>query len=203
MRTRTRFVTSVASIAGAALLFTSPSVQAINNFDWKPSLTGAQQWRVDGNWVQPNFPNSGTHGAIVSPSSDLTLNIGLPGADVAVALLTLDATSASTDINISSSGARLVFRNDEDNTSIEPQPESPDVDPILQIEGVNHGRVYVTSTGAAGSTNTISAPVRLNNNGFLEGVDFFGNQSVTITGNVDIVGATAEDVGSPRRHLPT
>ena len=77
------------------------------------------------------------------------------------------------------------------------------MDDILSYEGVNHGRVYVTSNGAAGSTNSITAPVRLANNGFLEGVDFFGTNSITLAGAIDIAGAADTDLGSIRSYLPT
>ncbi len=178
----------------------SSRAAALDNFDWKPGLTGAQDWQVDGNWVQPGFPNSGAIGATVAVGSDLTLNVG--DTDVALAALTLDATNAATDVNLVSSVGRLVLQNDDNNVGVDPAPGNPDVEDILSYEGVNRGRVFVTSNGVAGSTNTISAPVRLANNGFLEGVDFLGSNSITLSGPIDVAGAADTDAGSLRSYLP-
>jgi hypothetical protein len=161
--TRNFWVFVTAIVFGCA----ASSALALDDFQWKPALTGAQQWQVDGNWVQPDFPNAGTATATISVASDLTLDVG--ATNVAVVALTLDGTNAGTDIDVVSTGGKLVFQNDADNVGVDPAPGNPDVEDILMPESdVNHGRVYVTSNGAAGSTNTISAPISLANNGFLE-----------------------------------
>ncbi|MGE3242151.1 MAG: beta strand repeat-containing protein [Pirellulales bacterium] len=182
----------------ASLLATHAS--AIDYFDWKSGLVGNQVWQQDGNWVQPSYPNSGSRGARIAVAADLNLDVG--ATNVAVAELLLDGTAAGVDINIVGSGGKLVFQNDDNNVGIDPAPSAPDVEDILQSEGVNHGRVYVTSSGVAGSTNTISAPVQFSNNGFLEGVDVFGTKSLTISGPVTIVGASANDSLQIRSYLP-
>src|SRR5262249_33657574 len=108
----------------------------------------------------------------------------------------------ATHINLVGSGGHLVLQNDDNNTSIDPQPGNPDVDDILDHEGVNHGRVPIFSNGIPGSANTISAPIRFANNGFLEGVDVQGNQSLTLAGNIDVAGATATEFANLRSFLP-
>ena len=194
-----KHLSAVTAVIVVAIM--APFAVAIDDITWTSALTGSQQWQVDGNWAPATFPNSGDDNAIIAVSSDLTLDVG--PADVAVVALTLDGTNAGTDIDVTSSGGRLLLQNDDNNTSTDPEPGNPDVDDILVLEGVNHGRVYVTTSGVAGSTNTISAPIRLSNNGFLEGVDFFGTQSITLSGAMDIVGAAANDSGSLRSYLPT
>ena len=199
MRMKSGKILSAFAVTVVTVLLTEPAT-AIDEFQWNSALTGSQIWQNNGNWSLADFPNAGDQGAVIAVDSDLTVDVGI--TDVAVALLTLNGTTGGTDIDISSSGGRLLFQNDDDNIGVNPAPANPDVEEILQYEGVNHGRVYVTSNGAAGASNTISAPIRLANNGFLEGVDLLGNQSITLSGPIDIVGATEDDSGQLRSYLP-
>src|SRR5262245_4413525 len=113
-----RKAVSFALATGAVAVLLATRVSAIDYFDWKASLVGNQVWQQDGNWVQPNFPNSGTSGARIVVGSDLTLDVG--ATNVAIAELLLNGTASGVDTNLGSSGGKLVFQNDDNNIGIDP-----------------------------------------------------------------------------------
>ena len=101
-----------------ALFLTATLARAdeiITNYQWTGALAPPADWKVDGNWNVSGFPNDALAGAEISTSADLSLNIGT--SPVTVAAITLDATAADTDIDISAgTGGKLLFNNSDDNT---------------------------------------------------------------------------------------
>jgi autotransporter-associated beta strand protein len=163
-------------------------------------------WHQDGNWNVSGFPNAGTHSAVVSSGSNLAVSLG--GTNATVAALTLDGTSPATSVEIASSGGILILQNDDANEWGDPDGGDPagQIAPIITTIGVNEGKALITSLGTAGTANVISAPVRINNSGFLEGLDVVGTRSLTISGDLDIVGeasaAPFDAFASLRSFLP-
>src|SRR5262245_56534309 len=104
---------------GLALVITlvSPAtVWGLNDSTWTGGVNS--DWQQSGDWNPAGFPNAGVDTATVSVTPDLNLNVGT--TDVAVAALTLNGASQSTDINVTSTGGHLVFKNDDDNTFEKP-----------------------------------------------------------------------------------
>lgn len=120
----------------------------VTPFIWKDTLTGAQDWQLDGNWTTAGFPNNEVHtaSAMVALGGALNLNVG--ATDVTVAGLELGGTSSAVATTVSSTGGRLIFRNAD-----------PAVTPAIPF---NNGNALLVSGGVTGSTNTITAPVHLN-----------------------------------------
>lgn len=176
-------------IAWAAVICVAQIATAqLTEFNWTGGVNS--NWHQNGNWDMNGFPNAGNHAASIATGSNLTVD--LAASDATIAALTLDGTSPGTAIEIASTGSGiLILQNDEDNTFID-DPD-PEIAPVLDQVGVNDGRVLVTSSGAEGSTNEISAPVRVNNSGFLEGVDFIGTRSITLSGGLDMTGVESEE----------
>jgi fibronectin-binding autotransporter adhesin len=158
----------------------------LTEFTWTGGA--GTNWHQDGSWDMSGFPNAGTHAAIISTPANLTVNLGATNATVAS--LTLAGTSPGAAVNIASSGGILIFQNDDANEWSDPDGGVPEgeIAPIITSAGVNEGKAIVESLGAAGSVNFVSAPVRINNSGFLEGLDIIGNASVTLSGGLDIIG---------------
>ena len=98
-------------LAAAAALMTVPttaSAQALTEFQWDASKTGAQNWQANGNWTTPNFPNDPLHTATISRPLAANLNLST-GAGVTVAGMTIGGTSAGVTTQVS--GGTLTFRN--------------------------------------------------------------------------------------------
>jgi hypothetical protein len=208
----TRAKMIMVTVCLTAIGWTASSASAdetITMFQWTGGGSPATAWQSDGSWDLPDWPDDALDGATISVGSDLSVNIG--STPVTVAELVLDGTSAGTDIDITAdTGGKLLLNNGDDNTYYSAAGGGVDLVPSLNEEGVNHGRVYITSNGVSGSTNTISAPIGLRNNGFLEGVDFFGNTSITLAGDIDIAGYVppegtepeVDEAGMLRSYLP-
>ena len=98
--------------AAAAALMAAPSTafaQALTEFQWDASKTGAQTWQLNGNWTTPNFPNGPLHTATLSRPLGANLNVNT-GAGVTVAGLTIGGTASGVTTQIS--GGTLTFRNE-------------------------------------------------------------------------------------------
>ena len=93
-------VVAVAALAPSATHGQIP----FTDFVWTGNTNS--NWQQDGNWDMADFPNAGDHTANVTVGTDLTIDVG--ATDVTIAALTLDGTTFDTDINISSSGGRLI-----------------------------------------------------------------------------------------------
>ena len=144
--------------------------------------TGNQTWQVDANWNPIPFPNdpgrvdgdeiniADVVGANLSVNLAANLNVTIGATDVTVAALTIGGTSAPVTTNISSAGGRLVFENFESNN---------DTDPGNVICAFNCGAALITSQGVAGSTNTISAVVGVNDQ-----IEIAGNRNITLAGGM-------------------
>lgn len=166
-----RIAHAVVLLVVGVIGFTPAGAQ--NVFDWDSSATGSQQWNVDGAWAPSGFPNGDMDVANISVGA--ALDVGLGASDITAAGLSLDGA----DVTISSGGSRLVLDNGDDN-------DFSDVNnPIV---GFNNGRVNVTSGGGAGVSHEISAPVRDDNTGAYEGVDFYGDSDLTLSGGWETVG---------------
>jgi fibronectin-binding autotransporter adhesin len=166
--------------------------------------TGNQQWRVDANWDPPQFPNdpgrmdpsettiSPVEGANLSVNLPANLNVEVGATDVTVAALTIGAMSTSVTTNVTSSGGRLVFENFELNDDTNPDPD-------MVVCAFNCGRARVTSQGAIGAANVISAPIGLN-----DSLDFAGTNNITLSGGLQEMSAESGDGGvSFRAASPT
>jgi autotransporter-associated beta strand protein len=183
------------TIAASAAIILAGTMNSIaraqlTEFVWTGAVGNA--WRQDGNWDIAGFPNAGNNAASVSASSNLTIELG--GSNTTVAALTFDGISSTAAIDISSTGGLLILQNDGNNQWVDPDGgiEGGEIAPVLTSVGPNEGRVLITSAGVAGATNMISAPIRINNSGFLEGVDIVGNRSITLAGALEIVGDEVE-----------
>lgn len=172
------------SVCVAAIVCTGTARAQLTEFEWTGSVNS--NWHQDGNWSVALFPDAGNHAATVTSGANLSVDLGSSNATVAE--LTLDGTSSAAAVNVTSSGGgKLILQNDDNNTYFtNPDPE---VFPWLNEPGVNDGRVLIHSLGPAGSINEISAPVLLNNAGFLEGLDFYGNRDLVLSGGLAVSGA--------------
>jgi autotransporter-associated beta strand protein len=168
---------------GTVLLNVQLATAQLTEFGWTGGANS--NWHDAGNWDLAGFPNSGLHSASISVGADLTVDLGASNATVAA--LALEGTTNGTAIVVGSTGGgMLVLQNNEDNTSF--NDPNPEIGPVLTSVGSNDGRVLIASDGVTGTTNEIGAPIRINNSGFLEGVDIIGTRSVTFSGNLDITG---------------
>ena len=143
-----RDVNSIAVRFGAvlgSLALATTSVNAQQQFNWNPALTGAQNWEVDGNWDQPGFPNASTHVANLSGPLASSLSVLLGPNTRTVAGLTLGGTAGAVSTNVSNGG--IAFLND--------------------VAAFNNGVPLVVSGGTPGSTNIVAVVAQL-----MEPIDF-------------------------------
>ncbi len=136
------------AVAFALSTVSSASAQ-VTPYLWNSSLTGAREWQLDGNWTTAGFPNSAVQTASSLGALGGALNLNVGATDVTVAGLELGGTASPVATTVSSTGGRLIFRNDD-----------PAVTPAVKF---NNGNPLIVSGGVAGSTNTLSTPVRINN----------------------------------------
>ena len=160
--------TAILGLGFPAFVLSLDEAGAATQFNWNSALSGDRSWNVNGNWDQAGFPNGATHVANLSVPLSSTLNVGLGNESETVAGLTLGGTSSTvTTILQSNAAGLLVFQNDDAT--------------------LNGGIPLVTSGGVAGSTNVISANVRLN-----EQLDFSAasTNNVVVSGAVTAAGTT-------------
>ena len=130
-------------------------------YNWNVLGGGNQLWQVAGNWSPATVPNSALSAANLSVALTSNLNVDLGASDITIAALNLGGTGAAVATNVTATtpGTDLILQNDDAT--------------------LNTGNVWITSSGAAGTTNTISAPIISNN----ERVEFAatGTTDVTLT----------------------
>ena len=167
-------------------LVTQAPAQLLTDFIWNQGLVGNQDWQINGNWNMPGFPDDPGRidldpmvidpviGANVSVALASNLNLNVGATNVTVASLTMGGTSGPVTTNLTSSGGVLVFENYEsNNTSVTPTECA-----------FNCGDALLTSQGVAGAVNTITAPVRANN----ERIEVIGTRDVTLAGGLQVSG---------------
>jgi fibronectin-binding autotransporter adhesin len=172
-------------VAVGSFVFTQPVAAQLDDHLWIGG-TGNQLWQVNTNWdlvgdPTDEFPNdpgrvdstpaviANSEGANLSVNlaANLTVNVG--ATDVTVAALTIGSTSGAVTTNVSSTGGKLVFENFESNNTT-PEPD---------VCAFNCGRALVTSQGVTGVTNTISAPVGVN-----DVINVAGTRNITFSGGL-------------------
>jgi fibronectin-binding autotransporter adhesin len=143
---------------------------------------GNQLWQLDDNWNIAPFPNdpgrvdtnemliSNVEGANLSVSLPANLNVDIGATNVTVAALAIGGTSGPVTTNITTSGGRLVFENYERNN---------DTDPDNVVCAFNCGSALLTSAGAPGATNIITAVVGVNDD-----LEIVGNNNLTLAGGL-------------------
>ncbi len=161
---RARIVLAFAGVATAFFVTSPMAIAQLEDHVWIGG-TGDQQWQTDANWNPPPFPNdpgrvdgneiivADVVGANLSVNLAVNLNVNVGATDVTVAALTMGGMSAPITTTVSSTGGRLVFENFESNN---------EADPGNVICAFNCGAALITSQGVAGSTNTISAVMGVN-----------------------------------------
>lgn len=155
---------SAAALVGFIFVATPHATAQLTEYKWNnPALVGAQSWQVNGNWDLVNFPNDPTttdpNTAAIDNVTGASTNVALTGnltldvgaTDVMIASLKLGGTAGAVTTNVSSSGGKIVFLNYDTNIT------------TPAACAFNCGAALITSGGVAGSTNTISAPVQINN----------------------------------------
>ncbi len=120
--------------------------------------------------------------ALVGLGGALNLNVG--ATDVTVAGLELGGTASAVATTVSSTGGRLIFRNAD-----------PAVTPDIPF---NAGSALIVSGGVVGSTNTITAPITINNDKLDVGAA--STNDLVISGDVRYNGSFSAGI---RSFLPT
>lgn len=182
---------SISLPVAAALVIASPAMaQLLTDHIWIGG-TGSQQWQVNTNWDQGMFPNDPGRadadvaaidpviGANLSVNLPADLNVSVGATDITIAALTLGSTSSPIATNITTGGGRLVFENFEQNDNSNPDNV---------ICAFNCGAALITSQGAMGATNTITAAVGIN-----DVIEIAGTRGLTLAGGLQEIG-TGEDV---------
>ncbi len=169
-------VAATTAFIGAFVVLTNGvAVAQVDYSNWNPALTGSQLWQVDANWSTPAFPNdpdrvdgndmviSNVVGANVSVDLGANLNLSVGESDVTVAVLKLGGAVTPVNTTISAgAGGRLVMQNNENNYVI---PSTMTGVPDNVTPSYNFGIPLIVSAGVGGSTNVISAPLFISDQG--------------------------------------
>jgi autotransporter-associated beta strand protein len=156
--------------------------RAETQFNLNPPISAAVNWTTDGVWDQLGFPNGAMHVANLSVPLASSLSVSLPNGDVTLAGLKIGGTTSAVTTNVVEANvpaipnSRLIFQNDDNS--------------------LNAGIPLITSGGVAGSTNVISANMRLN-----EQLDF----SAASTSDITVSGWTYAEGAAPsiRSFMPS